>query len=171
MRALLAVPLLMIAACGGTETKENQTKSKATSLAPGQYEVSTEVTAFESLDEGTPAIDTPVGTRTTEMVCVGEGQLPTEMLTGPGFDCRYDNYYMRNGRMNVTMRCTREGLSGATPMTVEGSFEAESFDYVRDMRTVLAGEGDVHVAARATGRRIGDCPVGDADNASTAKET
>lgn len=159
MRAFVLVPLLFAAACGGGETEQNKSATKAASLTPGQYEMTSEVTAFQTVGPGEPQINTPVGTRTTEMVCVESGrQFPTALFAGEGYGCRYDNYYVRNGRMNATMMCTRNGLTGSIPITADGRFEAESFEYSRDLRTVLAGEGDVAISARVTGRRAGECP-------------
>ncbi|MGZ8360546.1 MAG: DUF3617 domain-containing protein, partial [Allosphingosinicella sp.] len=90
-------------------------------------------------------------------VCVGEGQLPTDLFSGENFQCNYDNYYVRNGRLNVTLQCAREGLSGSVPMTVSGTFEENSLEYERDLRSVLASDGDVQIRSRVTARRTGAC--------------
>jgi hypothetical protein len=170
MRWIAIVPVLIAAACGGSG-EEKKTAAKAQSLAPGQWELTSEVTAFNKADQGPPAIDTPVGTRATESVCVTSGRPRTALFAGPGYQCRYDNYYARNGRLNVTMTCGREGLSGTIPMTADGTFEAESIEYTRDIRTSLAGDGDVQITARVTGRRTGECtPETAGDNESAGDE-
>lgn len=158
MRALAFIPVVILAACGGGETEQNKVATKAATIAPGQWELASEVTAFTVVDQGTPQIDTPVGTRVTETVCVAEGRPPTALFSGEDYRCRYDNYYVRNGRLNVTMQCTREGLSGGIPMAVDGRFEEETLEYTRDLNSVLAGGGDVRVSARVTGRHTGACP-------------
>ena len=164
MRILAVLPLLVVVACGG-EAEEKKSAAKAASLTAGQYELTSEVTAFTAVDQGEPAINTPVGTRATETVCVGQGRPPTKLFAGEGYRCAYDNYYLRNGRLNVTLRCTREGLSGGTPMAIDGRFEAESFEYTRDLSTILAGDGDVRISSRVTGRRTGECaPDSEGDN-------
>jgi hypothetical protein len=171
MRFMACIPLLFVAACGDGAAEQNIAAPKASSLTPGQWELTSEVTAFQTVDQGAPKIDTPVGTRATELVCVGEGRPPATLFAGEGYRCNVDNYYLRNGRINVTMQCAREELSGAVPITVAGSFEAESLEYVRELRTVLAGDGDVQVTAKVTGRRTGDCPPGaEGDNASNGQE-
>lgn len=158
MRAAFLIPVLVVAACGGGGGEQkNAARPKAPSLAAGQWELTSEVTALDSLDQGSPRIDTPVGTRATESVCVGAGRPPTAFFAGEGYRCSYDNYYVRGGRANVTMRCSREGLSGQIAIMADGRFEADSIEYDREIRTVLSTDGDVRVAARVTGRRTGAC--------------
>lgn len=162
MRASALIPLLLVAACGDTgDGTDKQAKTKAASLSAGQWELASEVTAFSAVDQGPPRIDTPVGTRATETVCVGEGRLPSVFLTGDGFRCSQDNYYVRNGRLNVTLRCTRDGLDGAIAIAADGRFEADSSEFTREIQTALAGEGDVQISQRVTARRTGDCPADD----------
>lgn len=160
MRAIYFMPLLFAAACGsGGEAEKNEARPKAANLAAGLWELTSEVTALESLDQGRARIDTPVGTRTTASVCVGSGRPPSAFFAGEGYRCSYDNYYVRNGRLNVTMRCSREGLSGSVSMLADGRFEADSLEYERELSTALSSDGDVRIASRVTGRRTGDCPA------------
>jgi hypothetical protein len=161
MRILFLVPIVALAACGGGETK-NQGKAKAQSLEPGQYEVTAEVTQFRAADEGTPKIDTPVGTRTTRSVCVpAGGTLPPDLFADEGFACESaGSSYARGGTMNLQTRCTREGLSGSTSYSVNGTFEAQSFEAERQLSTLLNGDGDVVVTSRVQGRRTGECTPG-----------
>lgn len=161
MRALALIAVLsmpaLVAACGEAPA-ENKAAPAAAALATGQWELTTEVTRFHQADNGTPKINTPQGTRTTASVCVGAGeQAPAEFFAGPDFTCTYPTYYARNGRINTTLNCRREGLSGDIPMTISGSFTADSVDYTRNTRSVLTSDGDVEIDARVTGRRTGDC--------------
>ena len=155
--------LIVVAACGAEDGAKNKAATKAASIAAGQWELTSQVTAFNKADQGTPQIDTPVGTRATESVCAGEGRPPAELFAGSDYDCRYDSYYARNGRMNVTMMCRREGLSGNIAMTADGRFEADSIEYTRDVRTSLSGDGDVQITSNVTARRTGDCTPGAAE--------
>lgn len=165
MRSLASIAVLLLAACGETPA-ENKAAPAAAAPAPGQWELIGEVTRFTKADQGAPRINTPVGTRTTENVCVGPGdQLPTAMFAGAGFTCTYPNYYVRGGRVNVTLHCRREGLSGDIPMTVNGSFQADSIEYTRNLRTSLVSDGDVEINTRVTGRRTGDCTPAPAEGA------
>lgn len=171
MRIIACIPLLAVAAACGGETEQNVAGPKASRLTPGQWELTAEVIAFETVDQGEPRIDTPVGTRTTERICVADGRPPATLFAGEGYRCNFDNYYLRNGRINVTMQCAREDLSGSVPMTVDGAFEAESLEYERELRTVLATDGDVRIRSRVTGRRTGECPPeAEGDNQANAQE-
>src|SRR5688572_21507014 len=155
MRWIACTSLLVLAACGGAG-EENKAATKAASLAPGQWELTSEVTAFNKIDQGeTPQINTPVGTRATESVCVAAGRPPAALFAGQGYECRYDVYYARNSRLNTTMICGGEGLSGSIPTTADGSFTAETLESTRDMRTSLSGDGDVQITAGVTGSRTG----------------
>ena len=157
MRTLALLPLLFVASCGGG-TAENKATQAVAAPSPGQWELTSQVARFRKADNGTARIDTPVGTRATQSLCVAAGgRLPTEMFSGDGFTCSFGNYYVRNGRANVTLNCRREGLTGDIPMTVDGTFEADSIALHRNLRTVLTGEGDVEIDADITGRRTGAC--------------
>ena len=165
MRRLASIAVLLLAACGEAPA-ENKAAPAAAAPAPGQWELSGEVTRFTRADQGAPRINTPVGTRTTENVCVGPGgRLPSAMFAGAGFTCTYPDYYVRGGRVNVTLHCRREGLSGDIPMTVNGSFQADSIEYTRNLRTSLVSDGDVEINTRVTGRRTGDCTPAAAEGA------
>ena len=171
MRIMACTILLVaVAACGG-EAEQNVAAPKASRLTPGQWELTSEVTAFQTVDQGEPKIDTPVGTRATEQVCVGEGRPPAALFAGEGYRCNFGDYYLRNGRINITLQCAREDLSGSVPITVGGDFDAESLDYTRELRTVLATDGDVQITARVSGRRTGECsPATEGDNQSNAQD-
>ncbi len=169
MRWIACMSVMIVAACG-SGGEQNKAATKADSLAPGQWELTSEVTAFNKADQGMPRIDTPVGTRATESVCVAAGRPPATLFAGTGYDCRYQDYYFRRGRLNVTMMCRREGLDGNISTTAEGGFEAESLEYRRELRSALSGDGDVQITARVTGRRTGECaPEPAGGNASVDK--
>jgi len=157
MRALALLPLLFAASCGDGPA-ENKAAPAAAAPSPGQWELTSQVTRFRKADQGTARIDTPVGTRTTQNLCVAPGdRLPTELFSGDGFNCSYATYYVRNGRANVTVNCRREGLAGDIPMTVDGTFTADGVTLHRNLRTVLTGDGDVEIDTDITGRRTGTC--------------
>jgi len=166
MRWIACTIVVSLAACGGAA--EQKAATKAASVAAGQWELTSEVTAFSKADAGPPAIDTPVGTRATETVCATAGRPPAELFSGAAYDCRYDNYYARNGRLNATMICRREGLQGNIPLTADGDFTADTLEYSRDIRTSLSGNGDVQITQRVTGRRTGDCTPEPAGGNSSA---
>jgi hypothetical protein len=170
MRRIAGIAVLALAACGGGGGEENKAAtSRPANIAAGQYQLTSEVTAFRVVDGGRGQIDAPVGTRTTESVCIGSGRPPTTLFSGAGYHCQYDNYYVRRGRINVTMACWRDGLTGNIPMIVDGPFTADTIEFVREIRTSLDGPGDVEISTHVTGRRTGDCTPAPADPATANK--
>jgi hypothetical protein len=164
MRALALIPFLFVAGCGEAPT-ENRAAPAAAALAPGQWELAAEVTSFRKAGAGNAGADTPVGTRATQSLCVAAGhELQTAFFAGDGYRCSYGIYYVRNGRVNLTLRCTREGLDGTITMAAEGTFQADSVEFRRNSNTSLTAGGTVAAEARVTGRRTGACtPDADGD--------
>jgi Protein of unknown function (DUF3617) len=157
MRALALIPFLFVAGCGEAPT-ENKAAPAAAAFAPGQWELASEVTSFRKTGAGNAGADTPVGTRTTQSLCVGAGhELQTAFFAGDGYRCSYGTYYVRNGRVNLTMGCSREGLDGTITMAAEGTFQANSVEFRRNSNTSLTAGGAVAAETRVTGRRSGDC--------------
>jgi hypothetical protein len=157
MRAFALIALLGAASCS-----DDSTQNKAAALVavppPGQWELASQVTRFDKADNGTPRINTPIGTRAAQSLCVAPGaQLPTALFAGDDFTCSYGNYYVRNGTANVTLTCQREGLAGNILMTVDGTFGADRISLHRTVRTILTTDGDVQYAADVTGHRTGAC--------------
>jgi hypothetical protein len=156
MRALALIGLLALASCGGGGEGENKAAPPA-APSPGQWELSAQVTRFTRADQGTPRINTPVGTRTSQSVCVGPGQLPTALFSGDDLTCSYTSYYVRNGMANATLSCQRHGLDGNIMVAADGSFGADRINLHRNVRTVLTTDGDVQIDSDVTGRRTGSC--------------
>lgn len=153
-----AIPLVALAACGDGAT-ENKAKGKAERLQPGQYEVTAEVTNFKAADQGKPKIETKQGDSTTRSVCVPEGAAPpAELFTDEGFTCRSGgDLRVRNGSINANLDCTGTGLSGQVGYAVTGTFDGESFEAERQLKTRLTTDGDVEIASTIRGRRTGEC--------------
>jgi hypothetical protein len=156
------VPLLVLAACseGAAPPKQEAKAPKAEQFAAGQWEMTTEVTNVIQRDKGTPAIDTPKGSKATVMSCVAEADVKKPqpaLFASAGSDCDYRDVYMQSGRLNATLSCSRAGLSGTIATNVNGSFTADTFEGTATSETSLSGDGDVRIDSKLTGRRIGDC--------------
>jgi hypothetical protein len=174
MRSLALLPLLILAACsGGGEDPAAQNKAKAEAakklqLASGQWQVSTEVTRFDSQDNGTPAINTPVGTKHEASACVAEGEgkkpVPALLAGHEDYDCEYGSFYMSSGTLNAQLNCRREGLSGEIRMTVDGTYTADGIQAEQSISTFLSGTGDVTMQTRLTARHAAPAcaPAGEA---------
>jgi hypothetical protein len=152
---------LALAGCGGDT--ENKTKAaSAQSIVAGQYEVTAEVAEFRQTDQGTPKINAPVGTRTTRNVCVPPGgAIMPDLFADEGMSCQVGSSdYVRNGTINLTLRCTRPGTEGNINYVLSGTFDANGYQADRELTSLFVGEGDVFVYTRVQGRRTGDCAPG-----------
>lgn len=163
MRHALILASLALVACEGSEAPKQAEapKTAAQELSPGQWEVTTEVADFAQADKGSPAINTPKGTRATESVCVGEGegkQPPAALLAGNvDYTCTYGNHYMSSGTLNTQLDCRRKGVSGQVMMSLDGSYTADTLEANQSLTTYLPGDGDVRIMSKLTGRRTGEC--------------
>jgi len=161
MRRTVMIGLLMLGGCGGGEEKAKAPEA-ARALQAGQWEVSSEVAQFQTLDQGSPRINTPIGTKATEQSCVAAGetsQPQPALFTGEAYQCRWGDLYMRGGRINGDLDCRRGGLSPIDG-TVSGTFTASEFDAEVSLSTRLVGDGDVSIVSRVRGRRAGECTSG-----------
>lgn len=161
MRALAVIPFILVASCGETAAENKAAPAAATPPTAGQWEITSEVTSLAKVDTEAPRINTPAGTRATNSVCVRDGhQMPSAFFAGEGYRCTYGTYYARNGRLNVTLSCRRDGLQGGLTMSAEGTYQGDTAEYRRNLRTNLTTEGDAVIDYRVTARRTGDCPAG-----------
>ena len=182
MRTITSIgALVLVAACGSQNEQNNATaaepveqneaaeanavatqapESTAAALPAGMWELTSEVIAIQSFDpDGTEGAPRP-GVRTTEMVCVGEGRPPPALFAEAGYQCEYDEYDVRDGRITVTMQCAREGLSGPASITARGSFADNSLRYSREIQTDRNADGHLQINSRVTALLAGDCTPG-----------
>ena len=159
MRKMMLVPLLLVSACsGGGEAPKKEEAAAVEKLDAGQWELTTEVTQFAKSDQGTPKIDTPVGTKETVSACVAEADAakPQPMIfSGAKDECTYGNYYMSSGRLSATVNCNRPGLSGNVATNVDATFTASTIEGTLRTDTYLTTDGDVRITRKLTGRRTG----------------
>lgn len=169
MRRAWVLAISGLAACegGGEAPKQAEAPEAAQELSAGQWETVTEITDFRQMDQGSPAINTPKGTRTTETVCVAPGQgkqPPAALLAGSAdYTCTYGNHYMSGGTLNTQLDCRRPGVSGQIMMSLDGSYTADTIEANQSLTTYLPGQGDVQIAAKVTGRRTGECAAAAAE--------
>jgi hypothetical protein len=156
MRCLIIVPLFLAAACSGGG--EEKAEEAAATMQAGQWEVSSEVTAFRSTDKATPALKAAVGDKATAPACIEAGKEskpPAEMFAGAGYECDYKDSYIRSGRVTATLECERDALEGKIFMTIQGSYKGDSFEGTSDATSYLSGEGDFAMNSKISGRRTG----------------
>jgi hypothetical protein len=160
MRAFLIVPVLLVAGCSDEPPPPKAQAAAVDKIDAGQWETNVEVTSLTSVDKTKPAIDTPPGTKTQGSACVAEGERqkpPPQLFTATKDKCVYGDFYMSGGTINASMTCTNPKLKGSVMMTVNGSYDARSFEGSLNTNTYLAGNGDVTIGAKVHGRRTGAC--------------
>ena len=158
MRALILVPLIAVAACSGEGgEKKEATAAKPASFPAGQWQADFEVQNIQSVDKTEPALAAKAGDKETVTACATEGAgPPPELLAGPGYQCQTKNSYVRNGRINVSLDCDREGIDGDLMMTVAGSYTADTIEGSVKTTTYLPGRGDFEMSRKFSGRRTAE---------------
>ena len=157
MRCLIIVPLCLAAACSGGG-EEKKAEEAAATMQAGQWQISSEVTAFRSTDKATPALKAAVGDKATAAACIEagkEGKPPAALFAGAGYECDYKDSYIRSGRITATLECERDALEGKIFMTVQGTYKGDSFEGTSDATSYLSGEGDFAMNSKISGRRTG----------------
>lgn len=157
MRALIAIPLCLAAACSGG-SEEKKAEPAAAALQSGQWEISSEVTDFRSTDQATPALKASVGDKATTPACIEAGkedEPPAEMFAGVGYECDYKDRYISGGRLNLSLECGREALEGRVMVSVQGTYKGDSFEGTSTATSFLPGDGDFVMNSKISGRRTG----------------
>ncbi|HEY0113643.1 MAG TPA: DUF3617 domain-containing protein [Allosphingosinicella sp.] len=162
MKALFALgALCLLAACSGAEETPKEQEAAA-SLEAGLWEASSEIIAFRSTDKTTPVVKAAVGDKSAIQACVTEADKAKPapaLFSGEDHECEYKSSYMRAGRINNSLECTRKGVTGSIPMQIEGSFNATDFEATVTTQTYLPGSGDFAMTQKVTGRRVmPSCP-------------
>ncbi|HEX8222187.1 MAG TPA: DUF3617 family protein [Allosphingosinicella sp.] len=171
MRCLIIVPLCLAAACsGGGEEKKSE--EAAAAMQAGQWEISSEVTAFRSTDKATPALKAAVGDKATGPACIEAGKEakpPAAIFGGAGYECDYKDSYIRAGRITATLDCERDALEGKIFMTIQGTYKGDSFEGTSTATSYLSGEGDFAMDSKISGRRTGPTCAAPAEEKGKAK--
>lgn len=157
---LIAGGVLTLAGCsGGTPANEAATaEAPPASIPAGEYEITTTVTEFRSTDKTTPVVQAKQGETATSRACIGaDGAPPPELFAAKGDVCKSQNAYVRNGKMNLTLDCTRKGTPGKIMSEVNGKFTADSLQGSTITTSFIQGPGDYELRQDFTARRVGEC--------------
>jgi hypothetical protein len=147
----------LVSGCGGEEP-QNKTAAAA-ELSPGQYEASWKITQLRSTDKTTPATNLKQDMTGTTLACVGpKNAFDPVLFAEDGDECTEDNRYARNGRINLSLTCKREGAGGEIRESVNGTYKADNFEAEVSVTTYLGGDGDYALMRTVTGKRVGECP-------------
>ena len=158
MRYLLLASVCLLAACSGEAEEKKAEGPVAAAPAAGQWEASFDTTAFRSTDGKTPIVKAAVGDKATLTACIApgeEGKPAPALFAGEGYDCTYSSSYIKDGKVNAQLTCSREGASGSINMSVFGSSTADTFEAEVDTNSSLSGDGDFAMSRKVTARRTG----------------
>jgi len=174
IKLLLALPLIMLAACDSSpkvkadNAKPSEVAAKmrdatdsGTFVRPGKWQST--VTIQEMTIPGMPPEFAARMKETMAKERQFESCLTPEQAKRPKGDffaadksCTYDHFEMGNGKIDATMRCAHEGM--AQSMTMQGSYTPDQ--YQMSMASRMEGTGPqagtvmkMHVEAK----RIGNC--------------
>ncbi len=176
MRMLLIVPLcLAAAACSGGDDTDNQAAAAPETMPAGTWQAAFEVTRFDSADKSTPALKAKSGDKEQDSTCIPasrSAEAVPELFAGTGYSCTYQTSYIKGGTINASLQCTRPELKGLINMTVEGSYDAKSFEATVKSSSYLSGPGNFTMTRKVKGKLTpGACqPAPAADASGNASE-
>lgn len=156
--ALVAAAALL-AGCSEDEPAETGSEQVPAALNPGEYEVTTSVESLRSTDRTEPATKAKAdGKAYTHRACIAsDGTVEPMMFGEAGDECRIDNAYARNGRLTLSLSCSRPDAPGTVAQSVSGTFAADGFETTVRTATYLTGAGDYAMVRKMTGKRVGEC--------------
>lgn len=169
MRNLLMLAVGMAAtALAGCSNESAPAAAPATAapvtLAAGEYEVATKVEDLRSTDHTTPAtrarLTTASAAPAVHRACVAsDGSIAPEMFAEAGDSCKVENSYVRGGKINLQLTCTRSSSPGQVLQSVAGKFTGQGFTATVNTGTYFAGAGDYAMRRSMTAKRVGNCPA------------
>lgn len=159
--ALITFGTIALAACGGGEVEAPKKAEVPTKLPAGTYEVTATVKSLASTDKTPVPTFAKVGDVIKSQGCVGADGLPApELLAAKGDVCELQNPYVRGGRMNVTLDCTRKG-QGKVMTLLNGNYTADGFTGELTANSSFSGPGDYKLVEEITARKVSDqCTAG-----------
>jgi hypothetical protein len=155
---IAAAAAVMLAGCSEEAPVENP-QEDAAALAPGQYQATWKVSALRSMDRSTPLTNLKANATGTTTACVSaDGTVDPALFAEDGDTCTVSQPYVRNGRMSLSLACTRKGQAGEVRQSVTGTFKADSLEAEVGTTTYLSGVGDYAMTRTFSARRIAECP-------------
>ena len=128
-------------------------------IAPGLWEISSEVVEVRAPDLPREVRNRMVGPRTRLRHCITPEQAarPSANFLAARGDagCNYRNFSVRDGRLQGAMTCP-----DATA-TMTGRYGPRAYDMRMEMESPVPGGAVMILDVRARGRRIGNCAEGE----------
>jgi hypothetical protein len=163
---IVAGATVFLAGCGDGAAPVKNEPQAATALKPGQYQADWKVASLRSVDKTTPATNLKQDATGRTVACVTD-QIDPALFAEDGDSCTIANPYVRNGRLQMDLTCTRKGQDGQVRESVSGTFTGDSIDAEVSTSTYLSGAGDYAMSRNFTAKRLGECPPAAAKTAGT----
>ena len=174
MRKLMiaAGAAILVSGCGGESAPQNNAAAAAETPTAGQYQASWTVTSLRSVDKTTPATNLKDKATGTSTACVdASGAIDPALFAEDGDECTIANKYVRNGRVSMDVKCSREGVGGEVRQSISGTYTADGIEAEASTTTYLSGNGDYAMTRTFTAKRGGDCAPAPADDGNAAVPT
>ena len=175
-RFLIAASLLALAACG-SKSDGNSTKASGgggllggpVQLQPGEWEMTMRVVDYKAPGMPASAAERMKAAPTTNRDCMTEeeakGPKPDTFTPGQnGLNCKQEDFVWGNGRIHGKTSCDGANGSGKMSMTMDGSYTPTTMDINIKNETTTHNVA-ASIEMQVTGRRIGECPAGQAGKA------
>jgi hypothetical protein len=183
---IAAVAIMLLAGCGSQSANQQPGNQQGAAepgpaaapaggagglnIQPGEWEITMEMRAAQP--SGMPAgMTMPRIPPTTTRSCVTAEQVSranANFLSGSGhagMACDYSGVTVAGGRIQGTSSCRREGMEAR--VTMDGSFTPTSYDINQEMQSIAHGR-TMSSTNHLVGRRIGECPPGQAGASASA---
>ena len=135
---------------------------------PGQWEIKSEITAFEmpgAPPEAAKLMEGIARSVPTVKTCMTPEQAkrPDAGMFGGKQDgkCTYNKFELSNGHIAIEMTCNG-AADGSMHMTTNGDFSSDSYATESEVNAQGPHGQGMHMKVKASGRRVGDCPAGTA---------
>ncbi|MDP9086418.1 MAG: DUF3617 domain-containing protein [Pseudomonadota bacterium] len=148
-----------IAAAGGPESF----------VRPGKWQTSVAIDSMDAPGMPSQTAETmkSMSARTQAVqscVTPEQAKKPTpEMFSGDSGRCRYDQFNIGRGKIDMVMRCTGEGPGAkvAQKMTMTGTYDPDSYHMamVSSTDTGTTGMGSMTMKMHLDAKRLGDCDM------------
>ena len=174
MRSAAILPFLALAACGESASV-NETNASVQEVSDSVREASKDqgllrpgkwastVTIEEMSIPGMPPqtaerMQEMLAQSRTAEVCLSEedAKEPSGDFFAAGEQCRYDNFTMRGGKIDATMRCSQDGVTQV--MQMSGTYSSNSYE-MRMHSTTEGGPAGAPMTMKmqVQSRRVGEC--------------
>ncbi|HMI39857.1 MAG TPA: DUF3617 family protein [Sphingomicrobium sp.] len=158
MRILGIAAVLALAACSNSAPPPAEVV-EAKSLTPGEYAMTSKITAFRSTDGATAASKAKIGDTFETKACVAaDGTLDPAIFAVANEKCGATNVYASDGRMSIQMSCSSPDYPGQIMPAIDGKFTADHFEGTSTTTTYLTGPGDYALSRTVSATRTGECP-------------